>query len=202
MAEAPELPHAQLPKRRLAREVRLRQLIGAAWQLMRREGMDALTLGRLAEEAGVTKPVVYDHFASRNGLIAALYLDFEARQQGIIAAAIDASENTLADRATVIASAYVDCVLAQGRELPGIVGALAGVPELELIRRECALAFHEKCRKVLGPFAPGGRLPALRVRAVLGAADALSYAALSGEITPGQARAELYETIVLLVTKR
>ncbi len=188
------------PRKRLARGDRYRQLIGAAWALVRHEGMEALTLGRLAEQAQVAKPVVYDHFGSRNGLISALYLDFEARQTLIIDAAIAASAPTLPAMANVIASTYVDCVLAQGRELPGIVGALAGAPELELVRRECADAFHAKCRKVLAPFAPGGQLAALRVRAMLGAAEALSYAAVSNEITPAQAKTELLATIVLLVT--
>ena len=193
MADAP-------PRQRLTREARYRQLIEAGWELVRNEGMDALTLGRLAAHARVAKPVVYDHFKTRHGLIAALYLDFDRRQEAIIDAAIAASADTLDARAKVIASSYVDCVLAQAREIPGIVGALAGAPELEQVRRECANAFHEKCRRVLSAFAPDRRLTALRVRAVLGAAEALSYAAASGEISAAQAKSELHETIVLLVT--
>lgn len=40
------------PRRRLSREDRLRQLLDVAWQLVRDEGTDALTLGRLAEQIG------------------------------------------------------------------------------------------------------------------------------------------------------
>lgn len=47
-----------------------------AWQLAREEGTDALTLPR-AEVAGVTKPLVYTHFGTRNGLLTALYKDFD-----------------------------------------------------------------------------------------------------------------------------
>jgi AcrR family transcriptional regulator len=187
------------PRQRLTRDARYQQLIATAWSLVREHGVEALTLGRLAESAGVAKPVVYDHFKTRNGLIAALYLDFDQRQEAIIDAAIDASEETLAARAKVIASTYVDCVIAQGREIPGVVGALAGAPELEQIRRECSAAFHAKCRKVLTPFASGRRLAPLRVRAMLGAAEALSYAAASGDITAAQAKRELHKTIKLLV---
>ena len=60
-------------RRRLTREQRARQLLDVAWALVGEEGTDALTLGRLAEAAGVTKPVAYDHFVTRNGLLAALY---------------------------------------------------------------------------------------------------------------------------------
>ncbi|MHC8285601.1 helix-turn-helix domain-containing protein [Pseudomonas sp. XS1P51] len=34
-----------------------------------RTGTDALTLATLAERAGVTKPVAYEHFRTRSGLL-------------------------------------------------------------------------------------------------------------------------------------
>ena len=80
------------PRRRLSREDRQRQLLDVAWQLVRAEGTDALTLGRLAEHAGVTKPVVYDHFSTRSGLLAALYQDFDARQTALMDAALHTSD--------------------------------------------------------------------------------------------------------------
>lgn len=132
------------PRRRLSREDRLRQLLDVAWQLVRDEGTDALTLGRLAELAGVTKPVVYDHFATRAGLLAALYADFDARQDQVFADAIATSKATLEDRAWVIASSYVDCVLLQGREIPGVIAALSGSPELEASKREYEAIFLDK----------------------------------------------------------
>ena len=67
-------------RRRMTREQRTRQLLDVAWALVRGEGTGALTLGRLAEAAGVTKPVAYDHFVTRNGLLAALYDDYDGRQ--------------------------------------------------------------------------------------------------------------------------
>ena len=105
-------------RRRLSREDRQRQLLDVAWRLVREEGTDALTLGHLAEQAGVTKPVVYDHFVTRQGLLAALYGEFDARQTALMEAALADGEPTLAGRAAVIASSYVDCVLAGGREIP------------------------------------------------------------------------------------
>ena len=134
------------PRRRLSREDRLRQLLDVAWQLVRDEGTDALTLGRLAELAGVTKPVVYDHFATRAGLLAALYADFDERQDQVFADAIATSKATLEDRAWVIASSYVDCVLLQGREIPGVIAALSGSPELEASKREYEAIFLDKCK--------------------------------------------------------
>ncbi|WP_029615838.1 TetR/AcrR family transcriptional regulator [Pseudomonas sp. PAMC 25886] len=189
------------PRRRLSRDDRLRQLLDVAWQLVREEGTDALTLGHLAELAGVTKPVVYDHFGDRAGLLAALYEDFDARQDQVFAAAIEASEPTLDDRAWVIASSYVDCVLLQGREIPGVIAALAGSPELEAIKREYDVIFLGKCRDALAPFALDGVIGQAALRGMLGAADALSQAAASGEISPLEAQEELFASIKAMVNR-
>ncbi|MGK6310804.1 TetR/AcrR family transcriptional regulator [Variovorax sp. DT-64] len=189
-------------RRRLPRQERYRQLIDVAWRIVRESGTDALTLGVLAEEAGVAKPVVYDHFATRNRLLAALYGEFDKQQNALIDAAIEASEPTLASRASVIAGSYVDCVLAQGRELPGVSSALAGSRELEGIKRESETAFLQKCRALLAPFAPGKDVGVAGLRAMLGAAEALSYAAAVDEISASEAKQELRETIVEMVSRQ
>lgn len=200
-SEIEEQESLSQPRRRLSREERQRQLLDVAWQLIREEGTEALTLGRLAEMAGVTKPVVYDHFGTRAGLLAVLYQAFDARQTAQMDAALAASEPTLAARAEVIASSYVDCVLLQGREIPGVIAALASSPELERIKREYEVVFLDKCRKALAPFAARGDVGQAGLRAMLGAAEALSHAAAVGEVTPGQAKDELYETIVAMVER-
>lgn len=192
-------PSGRSPRRRLAREDRLRQLLDVAWRIVREDGTDALTLGRLAEQAGVTKPLVYGHFGTRSGLLAALYQDFDARQTAVMDAAFAACDPTLDARVAVIASSYVDCVLLQGRELSGVVAALAGSPELAAIKREGQEACMGKCRALLAPF--GGDLSKAAFWGMLGAADALSEAAATGDITPAQATRELSDTIVAMVER-
>ncbi|MCU0092924.1 TetR/AcrR family transcriptional regulator [Pseudomonas koreensis] len=196
-----EIPDPAQPRRRLSREDRQRQLLDMAWQLIREEGTDALTLGYLAEKAGVTKPVVYDHFTTRAGLLAALYQDFDKRQTALMDAALANAEATLNGTATVIATAYVDCVLTQGNEIPGVIAALASTPELEKIKREYEAIFLEKCRNVLSPFADGAEIGQAGLRAMLGAAEALSQAAATDEISAEQARDELLATIIAMVER-
>ncbi|MBN8954704.1 MULTISPECIES: TetR/AcrR family transcriptional regulator [unclassified Rhizobium] len=191
----------QEARSRLTREERYRQLIEVAWQIAAEEGTEALTLGRLSERAGVTKPVVYDHFVTRSGLLAALYREFDIRQTAVMDEALDASAPTLASRAEVIAASYVDCVLHQGREIPGIIAALTGSPELEKIKRDYEAAFLEKCRVLLAPFADSRSIASAGLWAMLGAAEALSYAATMGDITPQQAKDELFETIKAMVAR-
>ena len=188
-------------RRRLSRDERLRQLLDVSWSLISDEGTDALTLGRLADAAGVTKPVVYDHFGTRNGLLAALYQDFDVRQTAVIDAAVGASKSTLKDKAHVIAASYIECVLTQGREIPGVLAALDGSPELAAMKRQYQQAFIEKCRKILAPFAGQQGVPPAGLWAMLGAADALSQATVAGDISEEQARNELQETIVAMVRR-
>ncbi|MET1079673.1 MAG: TetR/AcrR family transcriptional regulator [Pseudomonas sp.] len=189
------------PRRRLSREERQRQLLDVAWKLVREDGTEGLTLGRLAEQAGVTKPVVYDHFGTRPGLLAALYKKFDARQHTLMDAALQTSESTLPSKATVIASSYIHCVLQQGKEIPGVIAALASSPELEEIKREHQALFMDKCRATLSPFTDGCVIAPAGLWAMLGAAEALSHAAVTGGITANQAQDELVETIVAMVQR-
>lgn len=195
------LDEEKRPRRRLSREERQRQLLDVAWQIVREEGTDALTLGRVAELAGVTKPVVYDHFKTRGGLLAVLFVEFDTRQTALMDAALEASEASLMGRAGVIASSYVQCVLLQGREIPGVIAALVGSPELEPIKCEWESMFLEKCRAALAPFAGQGGITPAGLRVMLGAAEALSQAAATGEITPQEAQDELLATIVAMVER-
>lgn len=200
-ARTREHPSKPRPRRRLSREERHRQLLDVAWRLVREEGTDALTLPRLSDEADVTKPVVYDHFGTRDGLLIALYRDFDTRQTAIVDAALGSSEPTLEGTARVIAISYVECVLTQGREMPGVLAALAGSPEMEGVKREYQLAFIEKCRRALAAFTEPRGIAQAGFWAMLGAADALSHAAVTGEITARQAQDELFETIVSIVSR-
>ncbi len=186
----------------MARADRFRQLLDVAWGLIREEGTEALSLGHLAEKAGVTKPVVYDHFGSRSGLLAELYKEYDARQNALMEAALKTSTQSLAGRAGVIASSYVECVLRQGREIPGVVAALAGSPELEAIKREYEIAFIERCRAALLPFSRTGSISSAGLWAMIGAAESLSHAATAGELTSNQARDELFEIIYAMVDRQ
>lgn len=188
-------------RQRLTREDRLRQLIETAWRIVGEEGTDALTLGRLAERAGVAKPVVYSHFPTRSALLTALYRDFDAREFAIMDAALTGSEASLEGKAGAIASSYVDCVLTQGREIPGVLAALAGSPELAAVKRDCDVIFLEKCRALLAPFADGRTITTAGLRAMLGAAEALSDAAATQEIGADEAKRELFETIIAMVAR-
>lgn len=188
-----------MARTRLPRAARYDQLVDVSWALVRSEGADALTLGRLAEHAGVAKPVVYSHFASRAVLLAALYGEFDARQAAMLEELLAETESTLEGRAAAIANSYVGCALAQGRELTGVLAALEGSPELELVKREAEEAYSDRCREILAPFAGTDGIAISSMTAIFGAAEALSRAAVAEALAPDRARGELGSLIVAIV---
>lgn len=189
----------QPTRQRLSREERYVQLVDVAWQIVREEGTEALTLGHLAERAGITKPVVYDHFTSRSGLFAALYREYDLRSTARMDEQISQTEPELEKLAAVIADAYIECVLLSGREMPAVIAALSGTPELEQLRQEYATAFTEKCRMLFSPYTGNHTLEAPALWAMLGAAEGLSWAVVIGKISAQQAKDELIQRIIAMV---
>jgi len=90
----------QRPKR-LSRQDRRTQLLKIANEIIETDGADALTLAVLAERAGVSKPVAYDHFKTRAGLLQAMLENVGRYYENDARAQIEASPKTLAATAKI-----------------------------------------------------------------------------------------------------
>jgi len=185
-------------RQRLPKHERHAQLLAVARELIRDSGTDEFTLARLAALAGVTKPLVYDHFGDRAGVFAELYRDFESGQRQRLADALLDVEPELSAVARIVATAYIDCCLAEGRELNSVVAALAGSPALSLVRHEAEGAYLAMCRDALEPFA--GAIDTAGLQAVVGAGDALARAALAGRIGADRAGEALAVVVAAVAT--
>lgn len=183
-------------RRRMPRLERRAQLLAVARELIRETGTDHFTLGRLADRAGVTKPVVYDHFGDRTGVLAELYREFEAQQRATLTTALADTTPTLETVCGAVAGAYIECSLAEGRELADVVSALAGSATLVEVRREAEVAYLALCDEALA--ACGARLDEPGAHALVGAGDALSRAALVGRVSPEAARDALTRALLAL----
>lgn len=64
-------PRRGIPVRRLSGEERREQLFAVSLRLFAERGYEATTMDEIAEAAGVTKPLLYQHFTSKR----ALYLE-------------------------------------------------------------------------------------------------------------------------------
>ncbi len=164
---------------RLSRPERRAQLLHTATRIIEERGADALTLNTLAIRAGVSKPIAYDHFESRTGLLLALLAQTDSHYEGVARDQLAAAPRTLDATAAIVARAYVDCALEAGPAAVALVAAIEANAEAQkawLISRDIHVEqFAEAFDPVLqGP--PG----ALRLIFVGLVAAAL---ALCGELT-------------------
>lgn len=86
-------------RKRLPREERARQLLSVAEAMFAARGVRAVSMDELAEAAGVTKPILYDHFGSKDHLVAAVVLRAgQTLARAVVAgvAAADSAEDQLA----------------------------------------------------------------------------------------------------------
>lgn len=170
---------------RLTRDERREQLLNVALEIIRSEGTNALTLVRLAERAGVSRPVAYDHFATRDGLLVALYEEYDARLGTEIRRALGERSQTLEQVVTEFFAAYIDGVRAAGSECEEVYAALDGSPETREVLRRSREFYLNEFRTAVAPYvrlAGDGRDLALLI-GVFGTVDSLAKAAAKEQIT-------------------
>jgi AcrR family transcriptional regulator len=82
---------------------RQREILDAARELLVREGVDALTVGRLARELGIKPPSLYKHFTGKRQLEAALIAEgLEAHAEALEAGGPDLAGIARAYRAFAV----------------------------------------------------------------------------------------------------
>ncbi|MCF3932024.1 TetR/AcrR family transcriptional regulator [Acuticoccus sp. M5D2P5] len=169
-------------QRRLSKDDRRRQLLDTALQIVRDEGADRLTLGRLAARAGVSKPVAYDHFGTRAGLLIALYKRLDREQSDALRAVLTTGERTRAETAEHLAATYIHCSVDTGGEWHAVGAALAGSPEMDAVHRELLDGYVRLFAAVLAPHSPLAAADLeRRCVGLVGAGEALSAAMLRGD---------------------
>lgn len=185
-----------LPKK-LSKAERREQLLETALAIVREQGTDALTLGYLAERAGVSKPIAYEHFKTRSGLLIALYEQIDNRQVAALLLALERTPRRLEEVARVVSTAYMNCFTSVGPEWHAISAALKGDEEMEAFQRELIDSYVALYRDALAPYS---RLPEdeLRLRCVgiIGAGDAIARDMVRGRIDEAAAAASLASLIV------
>ncbi|MFI5940425.1 TetR/AcrR family transcriptional regulator [Streptomyces uncialis] len=176
---------------RLSKQARREQLLDTALVIVRTRGADGLTLVTLAEEAGVSRPIAYDHFATRPGLLLALHQRLDDRHRAAITQALRDAEPSAGEVARVISAAYFACATDMP-ELGAVSAALKGNPEMEAVQRGSTDGYTDLMAAALLPHS--GLTPqALRLRCVgvLGAAEAIAAELNGGRATDGEAVAAL-----------
>ncbi|HEX2526048.1 MAG TPA: TetR/AcrR family transcriptional regulator [Geminicoccus sp.] len=173
---------------RLSKAERRQQLLDTARVIVREEGADRLTLGHLAARAGVSKPIVYEHFGTRPGLLIALYKAIDAGQAEAVREALLAAPRELDETATMLADAYMHCYADTSGEWHAVGAALSGSEEMGAVHQELLAIYVSLFVTALEPYSTlPARLLHLCCVGLVGAGEALSAAMVRGEATEKQA---------------
>lgn len=167
-----------------------------AMAIVSEHGADALTLAAVADRAGVTKPVAYEHFGTRSGLLLELYRRIDARQGDAFREALARTPKKIGDVARVMGEAYMSCYSTVGPEWHAISAALKGDPAMEAVQQELVDGYVDLYRQALQPFSklPGDELQ-LRCVGIVGAGEAISRDLIRGRVDADRAAQSLAAVI-------
>lgn len=170
--------------RRLSKADRQRQLLATALEVIRSDGADRLSLGHLASCAGVSKPVVYDHFASRSGLLIALYRWIDSERIETFRQAMAATHRDRDETIACLADAYIRCAADLTGEFHIVGAALAGSPEKADVYDELLDQSVAMFVSVLRPFTTLSDDAATQLAiGLVGAGEGLSAAIVRGKLS-------------------
>ncbi|MEW2397994.1 TetR family transcriptional regulator [Streptomyces sp. NPDC046862] len=175
-------------RRRVSAVARKELLLETALRRAREEGAGSLTLARLADACGVSKPIAYQHFGSLAGLLRAMFqqvgAEYEDRVMAVMAShreARTAHEGAL----RALCDAYVACTLENGALHADIGAAL--VAEGEPVATVYADDAERYCPLVTELLGVDQRTAYALTMAFLGAADRLCEAVVAGRLRQEEA---------------
>ncbi|TLF67211.1 TetR/AcrR family transcriptional regulator [Nocardia asteroides NBRC 15531] len=181
---------------RMSKAARREQLLDTALAVVGDRGSDGLTLVTLAEAAGVSRPIVYDHFGTRPDLLLALYRRLDERHRLATEEAVAAAAPNATEIARVLSGAYFACATDMP-ELEAISAALKGNPDAQAVQHAMLDSYRDWMAIALRPYSALTE-ESLRVRcvAVLGAAETLGAELNRGTIGAAEAVDALADLIV------
>ena len=178
-------------QKRLSRESRRRLLLDAAVEFIKVKGVEALTLTSLAKYAKTSKPLVYDHFSSNEGLLIELCHEFDARQRAEISALVSDDKMSLKGLLFAVAHSYIASETARDwQKLSAVM----------VVNTMTAAVYHEMSgnhiRMLMSAIGPRTAMKTEKLRIIcaglIGSADAITANVLRGGTDIEAAAAALF----------
>ena len=145
-------------------------------------------MGRLAARAGVSKPVAYDHFGTRSGLLIELYRWIDTERVNAFRDAMTTGERSLEECAEVLATAYIHCAADRTDEFHAVGAALAGSEEKAVVFQEL---LDNSVQMFVSVLQPHNTLTTAELErrciGLVGAGEALSAALVRGNFNEAEA---------------
>lgn len=133
------------------RAEREQRIVAAARAIAEREGWEAVTVRRLAEEIEYSQPVLYSHFENRTAIVAAVAVEGFGETAEVLSKAAGAASGA-AEAVEAVAQAYLDFALGH----PALYEAMFVLPTdlrfAEAETREELRAAFEALVAVVAPF--------------------------------------------------
>lgn len=171
------------PRQRISASARRQQMLDVAIGMARTQGVTSLTLARVAEASGVSKPVAYQHFGSIAGLLREMFEQVGEEYEQTIAKAIACSTYSGAkplELLRLFCEVYIDCSLGAGALYDELGSILVAIVEEDRSKR---VDIAEKYAPfVVAIFGIDERTAYKLMVAFLGAIDRTCEAVISGRI--------------------
>lgn len=119
------------PRQYLRAAERHRQLIDAAAHIVGREGLERLSMVGVANEAGVSRQLVYEHFPDLSAMVVAVLYDRFGEIDATIATAL-ADAHAAGLEEALLAARSLLALPTEHRHILRVLFAYAGIPEHEL----------------------------------------------------------------------
>ncbi len=185
-------------KKRLNKSDRRQQLLAVAATHIVEVGADKLTLATVAEQAGVSKPIAYEHFGSKQGLLLALFNHLEAHYTEQLDQVFAQADIGLTARIERLIHTYMDCMAQTGALLEYIQAGLQS--QIEEEQQACYTDLLSRCIHGLSPYLPTN-LNDLRSRLIIffAAAERACTLIRSNELTKTDCYTLLHKTLTGLL---
>lgn len=181
-------------RRRIPATQRREQMLDCALEMARLDGAGSLTLARVAEASGVSKPIAYQHFGSLSGLLGAMYDKVADSYEAAVLARLRADREAGGDSVFLLrglCETYIDCNLDSGVLHDDIAAALIAAGEANrTARTEIADSYVYIVRDTFG--FDGERAYGLAVL-FLGGADRLCDSVVAGRLDRDAVVEQLFE---------
>jgi AcrR family transcriptional regulator len=145
---------------RLPRPQRRQQLLDVTKRIVGESGLHAVSIDRVAREAGITRPIVYEHFTDLGGLLSSL-LDREgqrALEQLIAVMPGEPTEGPVLDVLLATLTGYLQAVQSDPVTWRLVLMPPEGAPEFlhERIEQGRAAVIAQLAKLIENAFAPDG----------------------------------------------
>jgi len=174
--------------KRLSWDERHKQLIEVAMDCVREEGAEALTLAKVAERAGITKPIAYDHFKSKEGLLTELCRTFDEVQRAEMCKLLEVEDADIAFLSRQVSRSYMDCYAKTEGEWHGVYSSIRSNALTVSVHDELFDEHVAVLAAIFGPHSPlKSKQLSIACIGLMGAAETISISMTRGYTSKAEA---------------